>query len=152
MRDLVDRRRTKPKERRRDMTVLEAHVVSGYGHFRRRMTTYHAAFEKATGEKLVPGTLNIKVEEEIRINEHFRIRGTEICEPQQDLLFEICRINGIWAYRIRPCSITNGRGGHGDNILEIACSQEIRPATPGSPVKITLFGDHPFPHTPARSH
>jgi hypothetical protein len=37
-----------------------------------------------------------------------RIRGVDIGYPQQDLLFEVCRINGIWAYRIRPYNLNRG--------------------------------------------
>jgi len=94
-------------------------------HFSRRMTEYPKVFEKATGERLYPGTLNVNVGRPNPVREHFRIRGTEINEPEQDLLFEVCRINQIWAYRIRPFHLATGEGGHGDHIIEIACSQKI---------------------------
>ena len=42
-------------------------------------------------------------------------------EPEQDLLFEHCRINGLKAYRIRPYNIKTLNGGWGDDTLEIAC-------------------------------
>lgn len=106
------------------MIVLKGRVCVGVGHFRRRMTEFPEAFQKATGEVLFKGTLNVDVSRKIPIKEHFRIRGTEIREPEQDLLFEVCRINGLWAYRIRPYHLQNGSGGHGDNIFEIACSVE----------------------------
>jgi CTP-dependent riboflavin kinase len=105
------------------------------------MTKYPEAFKKATGENLIPGTLNVRVEREIRVREDFRIRGTEINEPEQDLLFEVCHINGIRAYRIRPCDVSTGSGGHGDDTLEMACSQEIPNVTHGSVVDIELFRD-----------
>jgi CTP-dependent riboflavin kinase len=111
----------------------------GLKHFSRRMTQYPRVFEKATGERLFPGTLNVNVGRPIPIREHFRIRGTEIEEPEQDLLFEVCRINGFWAYRIRPLNLITCEGGHGDHILEISCSQEILNVGPGSEVEIALF-------------
>jgi len=123
------------------MVILEGHVVRGVEDFRRRITEYPEAFERATGEKLFPGTLNIKVRKPVRIREHFRIPGLAINEPGQDLLFEVCRINGIWAYRIRPWNPKTGSGGHGDDTLEIACSQELPNVKEGSKVVVAFFRD-----------
>lgn len=106
------------------------------------MTQFPEVVRKATGEELFPGTLNVEVGRRISINEHFRIRGKEIGEPHQDLLFEVRRINGIWAYRIRPFDLRDGSGGHGDDTLQIACSSEIPNATGKSGgVEIALFRD-----------
>ncbi len=124
------------------MIILKGSVcpdAEGLKHFSRRMTQYPEVFERATGEKLFPGTLNVNVGERIQIKEHFRIRGTEINEPEQDLLFEVCRINQIWGYRIRPFHLATGEGGHGDHIIEITCSQEIPNIPPGTEVEIALF-------------
>jgi hypothetical protein len=125
------------------MVILKGHVVQGCGHFQQRLTRWDfcAAYRKATGEDLCKGTLNVEVNRCVPVKEHFRIRGTEISEPEQDLLFEMCRINGIWAYRIRPYDLCNGSGGHGDRTLEIACSREIPNATNGKGVQIELFRD-----------
>jgi hypothetical protein len=68
------------------------------------------------------------------------MRGIEINEPE-DFLFERCRINGIPAYRIRPLNLINGGGGHGDHMLEIACSVEIPDVPHGTVVEIELFRD-----------
>ena len=125
------------------MIILKALVCpdeQGLKHFSRRMTQYPEVFERATGEQLYPGTLNINVGTPIPIKEHFRIHGKEINEPDQDLLFEVCRINGLWAYRIRPLD-TMGGGGHGDHIFEISCSQKIPNVRPGTEVEIALFRD-----------
>jgi len=88
------------------MIILKGHVCrdgegAGLKHFSRRMNQYPEVFERATGEKLFPGTLNVNVGEPVKIKEHFRILGKELNEPE-DFLFEVCRINGIWAYRVRP--------------------------------------------------
>src|SRR5579864_5769713 len=121
------------------MIVLKGRVVSGFGHFRARMTNFPEVFRRATGEVLFKGTLNVEVDRQIEIKEHFRIRGTEINEPEQDLLFEVCRINQIWAYRIRPLNLATFDGGHGDHILELACSQKIPDVSPETEVEIALF-------------
>jgi len=123
------------------MIVVRGKVVPGCGHFKRRMTNFPEVFRRATGEILFKGTLNVDVGRQIRVNEDFRIRGAEIGEPLQDLLFEVCAVDGIRAYRIRPYNLMTGDGGHGDNILEIACAQEIPNATPGSVIQIELFRD-----------
>lgn len=122
------------------MRVITGELVDGVGDFRKRMTLYAHVFERATGERLFPGTLNLCVNEPVPAVEHFRIIGAEIDEPAQDLLFEVCRINGIWAYRIRPLNLYDGSGGHGDHILEIAAAQELRPLLARAPrIELTLF-------------
>ena len=125
------------------MVVLRGQVEDGCKHFQQRLKLerFRAAFLKATGERLVKGTLNIKVDRCVPVKEHFRIRGKDIDEARQDLLFEICRINGIWAYRIRPLDLCSGAGGHGDDTLEIACSQEIENVSPGTEVEVALLRD-----------
>lgn len=101
------------------------------------MTDFPGVFREATGESLYPGTLNVKIETELRIQTHFKIRDP--VDPNQDLVFEICRVNGLWAYRIRPCNIHTKGGGHGDDTIEIACSKEVPNAGPGSTVEIEFF-------------
>ena len=121
------------------MIILKGSVCpeeQGLKHFSRRMTEYPGVFERATGEHLFPGALNVNVRRLIPIREHFRIHGKEINEPEE-FQFEVCRINGVWAYRIRPLDAMGG-GGHGDHILEIACSRKM-PVSPGDEVEIALF-------------
>ena len=120
---------------------LTGKVVSGVGNFKERMTKYPEAFKKAAGEALRPGTINMDVGQVIPIQEKSRIKGTEIGEPNQDLLFEPCTINGYAAHRIRPFDINTGGGGHGDHILEIACSKELPDVGYGATVQIEFFRD-----------
>ena len=75
------------------MIILKGRVCrdgegAGLKHFSRRMNKYPEVFERATGQKLLPGTLNVNVGEPIKIKEHFRIHGTDLNEPE-DFLFEI---------------------------------------------------------------
>jgi CTP-dependent riboflavin kinase len=121
------------------MVTLRGTVQPGVRHFKERMTNYAHIFERAVGERLYPGTINVKVPTPIPIRVEFRISGKDIGEPEQDLLFEKCLINGIRAYRIRPCNLKTGGGGHGDDVLEIACSIEVPCVAPGSSVEVTLF-------------
>ena len=50
------------------------------------MTEYPEVFEKATGKRLFPGTLNVNVGQLMEVREHSRIHGKE--------LNEVCRIHG----------------------------------------------------------
>jgi hypothetical protein len=124
------------------MIVISGRVIPGFGDFRKRMTAFPTVFSQATGEKLIAGTVNVNVGVSIPVREHFRIRGADIQEPEQDLLFEICRVGPIWAYRIRPFNLTTGEGGHGDDVIEISSSQQIPNAHVGDSVTISLFRDN----------
>jgi hypothetical protein len=121
------------------MIVISGRVIPGFGDFRKRMTAFPRVFSQATGEKLIVGTVNVNVRKSIPVREHFRIRGADIQEPEQDLLFEICRVGSIWAYRIRPFNLTTGEGGHGDHVIEISSSQHIPKANVGDSVTISFF-------------
>jgi CTP-dependent riboflavin kinase len=121
------------------MIAITGRVQKGVGDFRKRMDKYPEVFRRATGESLFPGTLNVKVSTKIPVKEDFRILGRDINEPDQDLLFEICRINKIRAYRIRPYNLRTGKGGHGDDVIEIASAQRIPNAEEGALVEITFL-------------
>lgn len=100
-------------------------------------------FERAVGEPLFPGTLNVDIQRPLRIREDFRIPGSAIGEPGQDLLFERCLVAGYRAYRIRPYQLRGGGGGHGDHILEIASAMELRPLLVGreGAVEVEFYRD-----------
>jgi CTP-dependent riboflavin kinase len=119
--------------------VLRGRVVSGCKEFTWRMSRFPSAFEQAVGHALHPGTINVKVDQCVPIVEEFRIRGTQIGEPDQDLLFERCRINGIAAVRIRPYHLESGTGGHGDDTLEISSACWIPSVGLGADVEIEFF-------------
>jgi len=102
-------------------------ITLGVGDFRVRMTKFADVFERVVGERLFPGTLNVDIGRPLKCREDFRIRGADIGEPEQDLLFERCVIVGHRAYRIRPYQLVGGGGGHGDHIIEIASAMELRP-------------------------
>jgi CTP-dependent riboflavin kinase len=122
------------------MVSKTGRIVKGNGHFSGLMTRYRDVFQSAVGQALYPGTLNVKIDTKITIKEEFRISGADIGEPDQDLLFEKCRVNGIDAYRLRPYNLQTGRGGHGDETLEIV-SQFIPNVRIGAKVEITFFRD-----------
>ena len=121
------------------MHMLRFHgiVQPGIGAFSRRMTEFATLFEEATGEALFAGTLNVSIDIELEVREHFKI--VDPIDANQDLLFEICRVSRLWAYRILPRNRYTGDGGHGDHIIEVCCAQHIPNAGIGSRVELEFF-------------
>ena len=120
--------------------AIEGKTEKGIGHFTRRMSDYPDVFTSAFGHPLYTnGTLNVRIPHKIFIKEHFRILGHCLNESE-DYLIEICRANGVWAYRIRPYDPQTGLGGHGDNVIELVSKEEIPGVEEvGSTVKIEFL-------------
>ncbi|MGA2721076.1 MAG: hypothetical protein ABSG79_01570 [Bryobacteraceae bacterium] len=104
------------------------------------MNEHAEVFKKAVGRAFYPGTINLEVDREIAIREDRRIKGEEIGEPE-DFILGRCLVDGRDGYRIRPWNPENGRGGHGDNILEISCFEEIPGVEVGAEFELELFRD-----------
>jgi len=102
-------------------------VIQGTGAWKPRIERFPEVFIAHFGFPLFPGTLNVLIEAPLPIRAAFRIPGSEIGEPEQDMLFERCLIDGLEAFRLRPFQPATGAGGHGDHILEIVSAQELRP-------------------------
>jgi CTP-dependent riboflavin kinase len=102
-------------------------VIEGMGAWRPRIEQFPEVFLEAIGEPLFPGTLNVQIDKPLTIHTEFVISGARIGEPEQDMLFESCLVNGIGAWRLRPFQPANGLGGHGDHILEIVSATQLRP-------------------------
>lgn len=106
---------------------VSGRVIDGWGAWRPRIEQFPEIFLQGTGERLFPGTLNIQLDTPLPIHPEFRIPGSLIGEPEQDMLFERCLIEGIKGWRLRPFQPATGAGGHGDHILEIVSARELRP-------------------------
>jgi hypothetical protein len=118
------------------MVRVDGRLQSGAGHFKPRMKKFADIFREATGECLIEGTLNVKMDREVVFREHFRISGLEGDEwgwGKSPVRFEICRIDSLWAYRIK--------GGRGDLVAEITCAQRI-PKAHGDRVELEFFGEY----------
>ena len=110
-------------------------MISGVGHFGPRMRKFADLFREATGERLQDGTLNVRMDRSVPFREHFRINELDDDEwgwGNEPVRSEICRIDNLWAYRIK--------GGHPADIAEITCAQLI-PKTEGERVELELFWD-----------
>lgn len=115
------------------MTRVGGRLQRGVGHFAPRMRKFADIFRKATGETLELGTLNVKMDREVPFREHFQIRELKGDEWgwTGPVRFEICRIDSLWAYRIK--------GGHPDALVaEITCSKRIAKSH-GDRVELEFF-------------
>ena len=123
------------------MIVLSGTVRAGFRHFERRMTEHSDAFAAAAGERLYPGTVNVHVARPVPVREHFRLIGATIGHAHEDFIFEVIRIGPHWAYRIRPLDLVTGAGGHGDDVIEVACATKLplEITAPNSVVELTFF-------------
>ena len=106
-------------------------VIAGVGAWRPRIEQFPDVFLEGTGQSLFPGTLNVELDEPLSIQTEFVISGAKIGEPEQDMLFESCLVNGIPGWRLRPFQPATGLGGHGDHILEIVSAVQLRPRIAG---------------------
>jgi CTP-dependent riboflavin kinase len=102
-------------------------VIEGMGAWRPRIERFPEVFRRGLGQPLFPGTLNVQIDRPLAIHHDIRIPGSLIGEPEQDMLFERCLIEGIEAFRLRPFQSASGAGGWGDHILEIVSAKQLRP-------------------------
>ena len=127
---------------------VSGRVIHGTGAWRPRIERFPQVFIAHFGYPLFPGTLNVLLDAPLPVRAEFRIPGSEIGEPEQDMLFERCLIDGFEAFRLRPFQPATGAGGHGDHILEIVSAQELRPLLRDRNCVIVEFparDDGPFP-------
>lgn len=115
------------------MVRVGGRLQSGVGHFKPRMKKFADVFREATGECLIEGTVNVKMDREVPFRQHFQI--TELAGDEWGwtgpVRFEICRIDSLWAYRIK--------GGHPNIVAEITCAQRL-PKAHGDRVELEFFG------------
>ena len=127
---------------------VSGRVIHGTGAWRPRIERFPQVFIAHFGYPLFPGTLNVLLDTPLPVRAELRIPGSEIGEPEQDMLFERCLIDGFEAFRLRPFQPATGAGGHGDHILEIVSAQELRPLLRDRNCVIVEFrarDDGPFP-------
>jgi len=115
------------------MLRVSGRLQKGCVHFGPRMRKFAHLFREVTGECLFQGTLNVKMDRVVPFEEHFQIPELvgDVDGWQGPVRFEICRIDRLWAYRIK--------GGHRDPLVaDITCAQRI-PKTEGDSVELEFF-------------
>lgn len=123
------------------MFILRGSVTEGDARSQSMMLQFGDAFRAATGEYLYPGTLNVKLPRAIPIQPQFRIGAEHTGELGQELLFEICRVNRLWAYRMVRIRKRSGRPVRPNGLFEIVCAQKIPGILTGCKVIVELLRD-----------
>ena len=122
---------------------VSGRVIHGTGAWKPRIERFPEVFLAHFGHPLFPGTLNVLLEAPLPVRAESRIPGSEIGEPEQDMLFERCLVDGVEGFRLRPFQPATGAGGHGDHILEIVSVHELRPLLRGRDTVIVEFPGRP---------
>ncbi len=108
---------------------LSGKVVTGIGDFSFRMETIPGlldAYERKTGMRFYPGTLNIQLKELFSFPEK-RIRlEKEDYGGTVSVNILPCKINGKKAFILRTDKNEEGKGHHSKTIVEIASDVKLR--------------------------
>lgn len=108
------------------MVVLTGRVVSGVGNFSYWIERLHAHYERKTGLKLFPGTLNVELDEEYSVPEGAaRLEGEEY-GGNVSVHIVPCRVFGERAVILRTESSERGEGAHPKTVVEVACEVKLR--------------------------
>lgn len=105
-------------------TVLRGRVASGVGDLARWMTQYSELFERTTGVRLYPGSLNVVLDEPWMVYDApLRLEPPEYGVPMSIVP---CQIRGIHAFILRTDKNNAGLGNHPPSVLEIAAPTHLR--------------------------
>jgi CTP-dependent riboflavin kinase len=101
-------------------------VTSGRGDLAHWMVEYADQYERVTGVRLFPGSLNVILDHEYRLSGH-RLR----LEPpayggRVGMSLVPCRIEGVSGFLLRTDQNEAGTGDHGRHVVEIAASVNLR--------------------------
>jgi riboflavin kinase len=123
------------------MTILRGKVVSGAGDFGRWLALYVEHYERKTGMRLYPGTLNVLLEESFSCPpESMRLEGAEYGGSVSVSLVP-CTIFDRRAFILRTDANESGRGDHPKTLIEIATDVRLRDVfgvVEGQEVEITM--------------
>lgn len=105
--------------------VLNGKVTSGMGTAKMWVSKIEKVFEKRTGLKVFPGTLNIKLEEDYIVEPDWIMKPEEF-GGTQNVLVKKCEILGNEAYIVRAEKNQTGQGDHDLKIIEIVSNIDFR--------------------------
>ena len=103
------------------MTRLLGQVESGRGDFARWLERYADEYEAATGARLYPGTLNVRLEEPWRSP-----ADAAALEVGVRVLLTPCRVGDHAAWILRTAGNEAGRGDHPLEVIELAAAVRLR--------------------------
>ncbi|HEY1579804.1 MAG TPA: DUF120 domain-containing protein [Terracidiphilus sp.] len=121
--------------------ILRGRVVSGIGSFAFWIDKLADHYQRKTGMRLFPGTLNVQLESAWRLPENpLRLEGSEYGGAVSVSIVP-CSIRGRSAFILRTDANEEGRGHHPKTIIEIATDVKLRDIfslKDGDPVEIEL--------------
>ena len=108
--------------------ILRGRVVSGIGNFSFWIDKLADHYERKTGMKLFPGTLNVQLQSPWTLPENpIRLEGSEYGGTVSVSIVP-CSIRGRRAFILRTDANEHGRGHHPKTIIEIATDIKLRDA------------------------
>ena len=121
--------------------MLEGRVASGIGDLAHWMMEYADVYERKTGVRLHPGSLNVVLDHQWRV-EHARLR----LEPQEygvSMSIVSSEVGGVRGFILRSDKNNVGQGDHAPNVIEIAAEVNLRSGlgvTDGDVVEVVVRG------------
>ncbi len=122
-----------------DRKVLRGRVAGGVGDLSRWMTRYADAYERATGVRLHPGSLNVVLDKPWTV--HRAPLRLEADDVGVGMSIVPCQIGHLPAFIMRTDRNNAGLGDHQPNVIEIAAAVNLRRAldlADGDTVEITV--------------
>ncbi len=122
----------------------EGIIVSGTGNMSRRMSAASIAlkvYEEATGCKLVPGSLNVELAEEVDMPIYAKQLIREDHEGTAILFITPAHVNHIPGFVVRNKRAEDGQGRHSKRVVEVISSYRLRAElglTDGDKVMLTF--------------
>jgi CTP-dependent riboflavin kinase len=108
------------------MLTLRGRVSAGIGDLSGWMTRYSDAYERATGTALVPGSLNVILDQPwVMTDPAVRLEASEV---GVGMGLMPCVVSGIACWVLRTDRNNRGEGDHDLNVLEIVSGAHLRTA------------------------
>lgn len=108
------------------MKVLRGRVESGIGDFSGWIAKLNAHYERKTGMKFFPGTLNVRLAEEYALPaDRVRLEAHEYGGTVSVNIVP-CRVFGRRAFILRTDANEGGAGRHPRTVVEIASDVKLR--------------------------
>ena len=125
------------------MHILRGKVVSGLGNFSYWIDKLQIHYQRKTGLRLFPGTLNVQLDQPYVLpTKRIRLEAHEYGGTVSVNLVP-CRIFGRKAFILRTDANEQGRGAHRLSLIEIATDIKLREAydlRDGDLVEIEVVG------------
>jgi riboflavin kinase, archaea type len=105
---------------------LKGKVVSGMGDFARWIEKLQDYYQRKTGMRLFPGTLNLELEHPYSVPADSLRLEKEEYGGTVSVNIVPCRVFGREAFILRPDRIESGHSFRPKTIIEVACDVKLR--------------------------